>query len=346
VEAAERIFTDLADPQTVARAQDDGWKDGFWRTLEESCLTLAWVPDALGGAGVSLAEGFEIVRAAGEFALAIPLAETMLAGWLLSRAGIASPAGAMTVAPAQPSDRISVEADGSLSGSACAISFARHAAHFAVLGTSPDGDLIMLVDAKDCHLFAGANLAGDSQDDIFFDGVTPVASARVPAGFDQRALMLMGGVVRSLQVAGALQSMLNRTVGYAGERIAFGKPIAKFQAVQTNVARLAGEVAAARAAAESAADALASAAEWDDGVFLEAAAAKIRCAEAASAGAALAHQVHGAIGLTVEHALHRFTLRVLAWSEDFGNDSYWAVVLGNRIASRGADLLWPLVASR
>jgi acyl-CoA dehydrogenase len=44
--------------------------------------------------------------------------------------------------------------------------------------------------------------------------------------------------------------------------------------------------------------------------------------------------------------LHRFTLRMMAWSEDFGNDSYWAVALGNRIALRGADQRWPLVASR
>jgi acyl-CoA dehydrogenase len=345
-ETAERIFAQLANPQSVASAKDEVWKDALWRTVEESCLTLAWVPDKHGGAGVSVAEGFEVISLAGAFALAIPLAETMLAGWLLSRAGIVSPSGAMTVAPFQPNDRITVDADGILRGSARAVAFAREAAHFAVLAAAHGGTLIVLVNAKDCTLFPGTNLAGDLQDDIFFDGVRPVASARASDGFDQGALMMMGCTVRGLQIAGALQSVLDRTVTYASERIAFGRPIAKFQAVQTNVARLAGEVAAARAAAESAADSLANATEWNDGVFLEAAAAKIRCAEAASAGAAIAHQVHGAIGLTTEHVLHRFTLRALAWSEDFGNDSYWAVALGNRVAMRGVDSLWPLIASR
>jgi acyl-CoA dehydrogenase len=116
--------------------------------------------------------------------------------------------------------------------------------------------------------------------------------------------------------------------------------------VQHNLARLAGEVAAAMTAAGSAADAIARAATFDDGIFLEAAAAKIRCAEAAAEGAAIAHQVHGAIGFTKEHVLHRFTLRLLGWRDDFGNESHWAAALGNRVAARGAEELWPLIAAR
>ncbi len=54
----------------------------------------------------------------------------------------------------------------------------------------------------------------------------------------------------------------------------------------------------------------------------------------------------GAIGFTREHVLHRYTLRALSWRDDFGSESYWAVELGRKIAARGADELWPLVASR
>jgi alkylation response protein AidB-like acyl-CoA dehydrogenase len=166
-------------------------------------------------------------------------------------------------------------------------------------------------------------------------------------GFDIQALLLMGAVVRSLQIAGALETLLQISVGYANERVAFGKKIGQFQAVQHNLARLAGEAAVALAAASSAADAMAHRGGVDDdGLFLEAAAAKIRCAEAAESSAAIAHQVHGAIGFSIEHVLHRYTLRALAWRDDFGNESHWAVELGNRIAARGADELWPLVASR
>ncbi|MDI4239594.1 acyl-CoA dehydrogenase family protein, partial [Bradyrhizobium sp. Arg237L] len=83
-----------------------------------------------------------------------------------------------------------------------------------------------------------------------------------------------------------------------------------------------------------------------DGILLEVASAKIRCGEAADKGASIAHQVHGAIGFTAEHVLHRLTLRALAWRDDFGSESYWSSELGWWIGRRGADELWPLIASR
>ena len=96
--------------------------------------------------------------------------------------------------------------------------------------------------------------------------------------------MLMGGVARSLQIAGSLESMLEISVRYSNERVAFEKKISKFQAVQHNLAKLAGESAAALAAATSAADAMANATSFNDEVFLEAVSAKIRCSEAAEKG--------------------------------------------------------------
>src|SRR4030095_11672797 len=110
------------------------------------------------------------------------------------------------------------------------------------------------------------------------------------------------------------------------------RPIAKFQAVQHNLARLAGETAVAIAAATSAADTIGVAKTFDEPVFLEAASAKIRVGEAATEGAAIAHQVLGAIGFTQEHTLHRFTRRLWAWRDDFGSESAWAGKLGTLVA--------------
>ncbi|MEI7932487.1 MAG: acyl-CoA dehydrogenase family protein, partial [Alphaproteobacteria bacterium] len=236
--------------------------------------------------------------------------------------------------------------DGTLVGRARAVPFAHEALHFAVFAHAPSGPMVALVAAGDCRREADENLAGEPLDDLAFEGTRPLATAPLPAGFEQRDFMLMGCVVRSQQIAGALQDMLTRSVAYAQERVAFEKKISKFQAVQHNLARLAGETAAAIAAAGSAADTLSSGYAEVDAAFLEAAAAKIRCAEAASTGAAIAHQVHGAIGFTTEYVLHRFSLRALGWRDDFGNESYWAVELGKMLARRGADDLWPLVASR
>jgi acyl-CoA dehydrogenase len=345
-EAAARIFADLADPQTVNQAKNGAWRAPLWQALSEAGLPLAWVPEGLGGSGASVSDGFAILGVAGRFAIAVPLAETLLAGWLLARGGLQAPSGAMTVAPARPADRIVLNNDGTLSGRAGGVPFASEAEHIAVLAESGDGAMIALVSAKDCRLGDGQNLAGDAANSLSFERVKPLASAPAPAGLDRTSLMLMGATVRSVETSGALEAILSLSVAYANERVAFERPIGKFQAVQQNLARLAGEVAAALAVSGSAADTLSQAGDFDDAVFLEAASAKIRCAEAASEGASIAHQVFGAIGFTQEHILHRFTLRMLAWRDDFGNESYWAAELGRHVARRGADEFWPLVASR
>jgi acyl-CoA dehydrogenase len=347
VETAEKIFSDLADAQTINRDKNGEWKAPLWQALTDAGLPLSWVGEDCGGSGASLAEGFGVLGAAGRFAIAVPLAETMLAGWLLSQAKIACPDGEMTVAPASPKDRIALDPAGTLSGRARGVPFAKSAKHIAVLTTAVGGVSIALLDTAKTRIEAGLNLGGDNSDTVTFDRVQPISIESAPQGFDQNTLMLIGGVARSLQIAGALESMLDISVRYSNERVAFEKKISKFQAVQHILAKLAGESAAALAAATSAADTIANAASLDgDGVFLEAVAAKIRCAEAAEKGAAIAHQVHGAIGFTIEHILHRYSLRALSWRDDFGSESYWAVELGKRVAARGADELWPLVASR
>jgi acyl-CoA dehydrogenase len=345
-ETAARIFADLADPQTINNAGNERWKEPLWRALTEAGLTLAWVPENCGGAGASLSEGFAILGAVGRSAVAVPLAETLLAGWLLSRARLGAPAGAMTVAPARSRDHVTFNPDGTLSGRAAGIPFAGDVEHIAVVAGESDDTTIALVKTADCRLSEGQNLAGDAANTVTFDRANPVASARAPANFDAPALMLMGAVVRSVQAAGALEAILSLSVRYASERVAFERPIGKFQAVQQNLARLAGETAAALAVSGSAADTVAQSDTFDDVVLLEAASAKIRCGEAAAEGAAIAHQVHGALGFTKEHILHRFTLRLLAWRDDFGNESYWAATLGNMVARCGSDNFWPMLASR
>ncbi|MDE2284049.1 MAG: acyl-CoA/acyl-ACP dehydrogenase [Hyphomicrobiales bacterium] len=345
-EATMRILGDLADPQTINRAEDDAWKEPLWRALSAAGLPLAWVPERLGGSGATLTDGFAILGVTGRFALAAPLAETLAAGWLLARGDIAAPPTRMTLAPTRPRDSIVIDTDGKLSGRATSVPFARDSEHLAVFATDGKRQHIALVETGQCRLGESRSLAGDPANMVTFERVTPLCTAPAPHGFDQTSLMLMGAIIRSVETAGALEAILSLSVAYANDRVAFERRIGKFQAVQQNLARLAGETAAALAIARSAVDAVAQNETFDEGLFLEATAAKIRTAEAAAEGSAIAHQVFGAIGFTQEHILHRFTLRLLSWRDDFGSESYWAAELGKLVARRGADDFWPLVASR
>src|ERR1700726_3961636 len=145
-ETAEKIFADLADAQTINNHKKGSGKPPLGRALPGAGLPLSWVPEDCDGSGASLAEGFSVLSAAGRFAISVPLAETMLAGWLLAQAKIASPDGMMTVAPASPKDRIALNADGTLSGGARGVPFAKDAKHIAVLAQGAGGFSVALVD--------------------------------------------------------------------------------------------------------------------------------------------------------------------------------------------------------
>ncbi|MEX3967852.1 acyl-CoA dehydrogenase family protein [Paraburkholderia sp. EG286B] len=344
LDAAERIFTDLANPQTILQSGSDDWKVPLWQALNEMGLPQAWLPESSGGYGLSLAEGFAVVRAAGRSALAIPLVDTMAAGWIAGQAALYLPPGAAVVIVAGSRASVQLDGTGKLELHATHVPFAREAQSFVVVVDDGEAARIAVVPTSDCEIVAGTNLAGDAADEVRI--VSEVqTSARVPGLSADQCLALLA-TCRALQIAGALQAALDISVSYAKERVAFEKTISKFQAVQQNLARLAGEVAAAVAVSESAADALTqsdlSAAER----LLEVASAKIRCAEAAEIGSRIAHQVLGAIGFTEEHILHRFTLRALSWRDDYGNESSWAKRLG-ALVSRGTGTdLWHLLAAR
>ena len=345
VDTAARIFRDLCDPQTLNNAKDDSWKGPLWDGLEESGLTLTWVSDEVGGAGAGLFDGFDVLRVAGSYAVPVPLSETLLAGWLLEKAGITCPAGPMTIAPQRAKDRIEIDANGRLSGTAKQIPYAGETAHIAIVAHKGDQAHVALVAAADCRIEAGRTIALDRQGAVDFTGVQPLRCEPVPISADD--LQMMGAAARSTMIAGALETAMNISVQYAQERKAFGRNIGGFQAVQHNLSRLACEAAAATAASGSANEAIANGdGLGGDAMLLEIASAKIRCGEAAGQGAAIAHQAHGAIGFTQEHVLHRFTQRLWAWRDEFGSEAVWAVRLGNAMARNGADALWPLLASR
>jgi acyl-CoA dehydrogenase len=340
-DAARRVFRELGQPQSLKSAAD---RDRLWDALNAAGLTRAWVSDILGGSGASLSDGFSVLRIAGESAVSVPLAETLLAGWLLQQAQIAVPSARLAVAPVDVRDQFEVSATGTLSGTARAVPLAREATQLAALAVRNKCSFVALLDMTQVRLAEHANVAGEARDTITIENAAPLALAPTSSGLDE--LMLMGAIARAAQMAGALQAILDLSVTYANERIAFEKPIGKFQAIQHSLARLAGEAAAAIAAAGSAADALDSATCFDIAVLLEAASAKVRIGEAATAGAAIAHQVHGAIGLSREYPLHHYTQRLWAWRDDFGHESYWAARLGQLVAARGAEQLWPLLAAQ
>jgi len=163
---------------------------------------------------------------------------------------------------------------------------------------------------------------------------------------DQGWMQLMAGLnverlILAATMLGIGQRAFDDALAYVKERRQFGKPIGSFQVIQQNLAVLAGHTAAAGTAAANAF----RAADRGDAAF-EIAVAKVRVGEAAGIGASIAHQTHGAIGFTYEHALQFVTRRLWSWRAEFGGEGEWAVELGRSVAERGADALWPHLTAR
>jgi len=334
-----RLFTDRVTQELRESAEKGVWPAGLWQQVEENGLTLPQIPEARGGGGGTWQDGYIVVSAAGRFAVPLPLAETMVGAWLLSESGLDVPTGPLTVAPVHPSDHLSVTSEGSgwrLTGAATRVPWARAAEHVVVMA---DG-MITLVHTGNARIEADVNLALEPRDTLVWQAAPAVAAA--PAGrLPVDAVRLYGALVRSAQMAGGLEYLLAQTVKYVSERKQFGRPIGSFQAIQHQLALLAGHSAAAGIAAASAF----RAADRGDAAF-EIAVAKVRTGEAAGLGAGIAHQCHGAIGFTYEHSLHFVTRRLWSWRAEFGSESHWADAIGRRVAESGADALWPYLTTR
>ena len=364
-DTAERIFRDRCDRAAVDGAEDGQWPADLWDTLAETGLTAAGIAERSGGAGGTLGDAMAVIRQAGRFAVPLPLAETYLALLALSGAGLGLPGGPLTVALAGAGAGMGAGADGGavpalrrtdggwvLSGGARRVPWAARASRIVVVADDGRGPVVAAVAPSACVIAPGANLAGEPRDDVVFADVALAddAVARAGpgidgagidgAGIDGPGLWRLGALARAVLMAGALDAVLAMTVQYAGERVQFGRPIARFQAVQQQMAVLAGEVAASGRAADEAV-----AAEEDGDGALAIAVAKARVGEAAGRAAEIAHQVHGAIGFTHEYGLNLYTRRLWSWRDEFGAEFHWQAEIGRRVAAAGADGLWPLLSS-
>jgi acyl-CoA dehydrogenase len=310
IDGVRRLFGGTCTFEVVQAAEAEGWSPTVWDTVAGAgfaSLSELPLPDALA-----------VVTVAGEHAAPVPLAEAVLAAWLLDE----PVSGLVSVAPA---GELRLEG-GRLSGTAVRVPWG-HAVERIVAVV--DGQAVVVPVASAARFERGTNLAGEPRDALVFDRAETEDTR--PAACD---LWERGALTRAALMAGALTAMAQLTVAYAGERRQFGRPIASFQAVQQHLVAIAQEASLVGVAAEGAARVPGS---------FEIAAAKAVASRAALIATRAAHQVHGAIGMTQEYRLHHFSRRLWAWRNEYGDEQHWAARLGSTVATAGADNLYPAV---
>lgn len=280
----EQVIRVYADVQNKRRDDSDGFDLELWTKLEELGLLAAMCPEADGGFDLGWSDLFDVIAHSAACGEPAPLGETLVANAQLCSAGLAPGEGPVFIGiPAIPSSS-------------------------GPVSDMPSTARRLVAEGSALRLVHPETVAGG------------LASDTMPAG---GGLFQAGALLRSIQIAGALQGALDISVRYAQERSQFGRPLSKFQAVQHMLAQLAGEAAATAAAARTAC------ARFDAGdATLSIAVAKFRAGKAVEKGAMLAHQIHGAIGVTLEYPLARLSRNMWRWSEEFGDQKYWAISIG------------------
>jgi len=316
------------DAKLGQRGLPDQFDADLWSTLEETGLTrLTSAQDA------SLQESAVVLEGLARWAAAVPVAETdLLAAWLAAQAGLEVPdAGPLSVAIA---DARAV--DDRFAGTATGVPWPRSGP--LLLAVRGDGATFVAV-LDGAEITDSYTLAGEPRGAVAFD--VPVADTVRLSSAVGDELLRRGAWARCVQILGAFSAAADLTAKHIGDRQQFGRPLNKFQAVQHALAGMLGEIERSRAAT-----ALATAAASDFGFDSRRAdyavtAAKVAVGRSVGPVTTIAHQLHGAIGTTIEHPLWLATMRARSWADDYGTTSHHARRLG-RMALSGEDP-WDLV---
>lgn len=346
-DALASLLSDRCGMDTVRTIEAGEPWHTLWQALVESGFADALVPDSLGGSGLSIEEVADCWVLAGRHALPVPLAETMIARALLAHSGLARPDSPIAFGNGRQGLGGAVQ---------CSSVVCARTAGSVLVTLADDTRLLAIAEARSSACAFELDLTLEWPQSCW------LAAPRLATPADLR---LAQALVLSVQLAGALDQVFQRTLAWANEREQFGKPIGKFQAIQHQLSVMAEEAFAARMAARIAClpaarqpatghggslpdravprDAGSSGTDTPAGVLsridpLRVAIAKARTSEAALQVAQIAHAVHGAIGFTHEFDLQLLTRRLHAWRQAAGSESAWHDVLGRALLADSSPM--------
>lgn len=325
------LIGDLVPEETAGRsdAEESAAALHLWDRLSALGLHRVGMAEDRGGSGGSLEELLLITEELAARGAGVPIVEASVADWILGHAGTPSDELSTVALLDHPLDTDS----GNCTARLPTVPWARYAARVVVVtpGAAP---LAFRTDHPSVAVEPGVNLAGEPRDTVVLNA-TPVTAATpaTPPAYD--AVRARLALLWSSAVTGAAHGAYRLTKAYVAERHQFGAPLLKIPAVGGGLARMRVQLAQADTAMSLARDAAAS---HDPAPAV--ATARITTAAAATDIARLAHQLHGAMGITREYPLHRYTRRLWAWRDSIATERHWAASLGRRAADEGEPGLW------
>ena len=364
LKTAARDFLSEKCPKTLVREMETDEK-GYSPELWQEMAQLGWMglafPESYGGSGMSLLDLSVLLEEMGRACLLGPFFSSVVLGGLTildagndeqkqkHLPGIVSGEEIFTLALTETGGRyeagsigVTATADGDayvLEGTKLFVPDAHIADYFlCVTRTSEksepeDSITVFIVDAKSPSISHTVlkTISGDKLCEVVLDQVR-VPAENILGQLDQgwrvvQKTIERAAVAKCCDLVGVLQSVLEMTLDYAKDRKQFDRPIGSFQIIQHYCADIATDVDGTRF--------IVGQATWmlSEGLpcAKEIAIARAWAGDAYERVITLAHQIHGAIGCTIDHDLQFYTKRGKAAVLSYGDGDFYREVVAQQM---------------
>lgn len=354
-------------PELVRAMEDDpaGYQEDFWKQLASLGLLGLTLSQRWGGSQLSLIDAAVVYE---EFGRALAPSPHFVSSMLCARAlalvggdeherswlpALCAGEAILTPAWLEPGNgfgargvqmRASVDGDGyRLDGEKYLVPYASSATRLLVLVRSGDGDedvdLLLVDPASDgIEMTQQFTLAADNQYKVRFDDVRVPLSDRVGPELSGWAtwneVMHDGIIVVAAQAMGGAERALEMTVQYAKEREQFDKPLGAFQAIAHYLADAATAVDGGRTLVYQAAWAR----SHERPVDRLAPMAKLFACQTFRDVTAMAEQVHGGLGFTVEYDIQLYFRRAKQLQLSWWDSRYLEELIAAAVLDRGREV--------
>lgn len=321
IDGLQRALADHCSPERIRALEAGADAQPLWQLVASLGYADAFVPAEHGGIGLPLGEAFALGQALGRAGYPLPLLDTAVARALLASAGLPAPDGPIVLCDGMPAAQGAAQGGVALASTPglrmAGHALVQHAGHWHLLALDP------------ALAQAGAyrpQLSGTRESVDLSAALQRFAAPCCAA--------TLTAPLQAAEMAGAMAALLDLTVAYAGDRRQFGKPIGQFQALQQEIAVMAEQVACATLAAR-----LGCSGTLAQPDALRGASAKLIACDAAARVVAIAHAVHGAIGITDEYALELYARRLHEWCGSGATAGASAQALGTALLQHPGRLL-------
>ena len=310
----------------------DDYTGSVWAQVRELGLAGIGMPEEQGGSGGSLADLMVVIRELARAGVSTPIVEASTAAYAI---GAAPREGFETIVVMPDWDVLSSAVTASFAG----VPFADTASGLVIVTAS--SVVTVPLAGESVTVEPGHDIAGLPYGCVRLDdaSVAHIPRGSAPEVIDRLAL------ARSAALLGSAWGAYELTRRYVTEREQFGAPLIKIPAVSTTLAQMVVRIRSAQSALGRATTACGDAQTPALRRFGAVSAARISTATTASLVARASHQLHGAVGITAEYGLHRYTSKLWALRDADESQLAYCRRLGARVRSEGEIQLWENISA-